>query len=140
MYHKGGVLVSLSGSVRVVDSSDVSLESIAMEVLCTALRLPSGQCILLTVVYRSQSVSFDVLLETMVEVLTYLEACGQGMIWVISMKICCLSQTQSWWSSWPAVDIPHTPTTDKGTLIDHVYCNSPAPECANIHNTDQTMM
>ncbi len=22
----------------------------------------------------------------------------------------------------------HTPTTDNGTLIDHVYCNSPEPE------------
>ena len=36
--NKGGVLVSLSDSVKVVDSSDVSLKGIAMEILCTALR------------------------------------------------------------------------------------------------------
>ena len=81
--NKGGVLVTLSDNVQVVDSSDVSLEGIAMEVLCTALRLPSGQCILLTVFYRSPSVSFNVLVETMMEVLSYLQACGQGMISII---------------------------------------------------------
>ena len=57
-----------------VDSSDV---------LCTALRLPSGLCILLTVAYTSLSVLFDVLLETMIEVLCYLQTCGQGMISII---------------------------------------------------------
>ena len=30
----------------------------------------------------------------------------------------------------------HTPTTDKGTLIDHVYCNSPMPQRAHIHVAD----
>ena len=30
----------------------------------------------------------------------------------------------------------HTPTTDKGTLIDHVYCDSPMPQCAHIHVAD----
>ena len=54
--NKGGVLVSLSDSFNVIDSSDVLLEGIAMEVLCTALRLPSGSVL---------SVFFDVLLETM---------------------------------------------------------------------------
>ena len=47
------MLVSQSDSVKVVDSNDVSLEGIAMEVLCTALSLLSSQCILLTVLYRS---------------------------------------------------------------------------------------
>ena len=81
--NKGGVLVSLSDNIKVLDSSDVSLEGMTMEVLCTALRLPSGQCILLTVVYRSPSVPFEVLLETLVEIFSFLEACGQGMISVI---------------------------------------------------------
>ena len=81
--NKGGVLVSLSDNVNVLDTSDVSLEGIAIEVLCTALTLPGGQCILLTVIYRSPSVPFDVLLETMMEVLSVLQVCGQGMISII---------------------------------------------------------
>ena len=40
--NKGGVLVSLSDNVKVVDSSNASL-NIAMEVLFTALRFPSRQ-------------------------------------------------------------------------------------------------
>ena len=140
--NKGGVLVSLSDNVKVVDSSDVSLEGIAIEILCTALRFPSGQCILLTVVYRSPSVSFDVLLETMVELLSYLQACGQEMISIVmgDFNGDLLSKPDSKLVELMAQcgysQLVHTPTTDKGTLIDHVYGNSPAPECADIHVAD----
>ena len=30
----------------------------------------------------------------------------------------------------------HTPTTDQGTLIDHVYCSIPQPELVETHVTD----
>ena len=30
----------------------------------------------------------------------------------------------------------HTPTTDNGTLIDHVYCNSPLVQCVKVHVAD----
>ena len=140
--NKGGVLVSLSDNVKVLDSSDVSLEGIAIEILRTALRLPSGQSILLTVVYRSPSVPFEVLLETMVKVLSYLQTCGQGVISIImgDSNEDLLSKPESQLAIFMAQggysQLVHTPTTDNGTLIDHVDCNSPAPECADIHIAD----
>ena len=30
----------------------------------------------------------------------------------------------------------HTPTTDRTTLIDHIYCNNLTPECVDIYIED----
>ena len=61
--NKGGVLVSLSDNIRALDCNDASLDGIPMEILITVLRLPNGWCIQLTIIYRSPTVSTDVLLE-----------------------------------------------------------------------------
>ena len=50
---KGGVLISLPNDIKLLDSNEASLDGLAMEVLLTILRLPNGQSIHLTVVYRS---------------------------------------------------------------------------------------
>ena len=78
----------------------------------------------------------------MVEVLSYLQACGKGMISIImgDFNEDLLSKPDSKLVELMAQcgysQLVHTPTTDKGTIIDHVYCNSPAPECADIHVAD----
>ena len=78
----------------------------------------------------------------MEEVLSHLQACGQGMISIImgDFNEDLLSKPDSklveLMAQYGFSQLVHTPTTDKGTLIDHVYCNSPAPECADICVTD----
>ena len=87
--NKGGVLVSFSDTIRLVDCNNASLENTAMEIMVTVLRLPSGQCFQLMVVYRSPSVSLDTVLETMSNLLgihKFLTWCQ--LLWAISMKIC----------------------------------------------------
>ena len=57
--NKDGVLVTFSDTIRLGDCNNDSLENNAMEIMVTVLRLPSGQCFRLTVIYRSPSVSAD---------------------------------------------------------------------------------
>ena len=87
--NRGGVLVSFSDTIRLVDCNNASLENTAMEIMVTVLKLPSGQCFQLMVVYRSPSVSLDTVLETMTNLLVihkFLTWCQ--LLWAISMKIC----------------------------------------------------
>ena len=68
--NKGGVIVSFSDTIRLGDFNNASLENNTMEIMVTVVRLPSGQCFQLVVIYRSPSVSVDTVLQTMTNLLS----------------------------------------------------------------------
>ena len=137
---KGGVFISLPESVKILDFYDCQVDGVAIEILFATLRIPGGNLIHLTLVYRSPSVSTKDLLETMCSVLSHLQSFDVVSFVVGDFNEDLLintdSQLEALMTECGYSQLVHTPTTDKGTLIDHVYCNSPAPDCVDTHVTD----
>ncbi len=104
------------------------------------LQLPNGQAIQLTLVYRSPSVSMNVLLDYMYDLLGHLNTFNGISIVLGDFNVDILANTSSQLEALMLrcgyCQLVHTPTTDNGTLIDHVYCNSPAPECIDTNVAD----
>ena len=138
---KGGVLISLPENVEVREWA--SLDGEPIEGVLAVLRFPSGDLIHMTVVYRSPSVSTSALLQTMTRILSLLHLQVHNMISIImggfneDLLTNPKSKLATLMSQWGYSQLVHTPTTDKGTLIDHVYCNCAAPaQCVDIHVAD----
>ena len=134
--NKGVELVSFSEAIRFVNRNNASLENNAMELMITVLRLPSGQCFQLTVIYRSPSVSVDTVLETITNLSRYSQI--PDMVSAImgdfneDLLLKPDSKLAGLMSQFGYSQLIQTPTTDKATLIDHIYCNNLPPECVDI--------
>ena len=137
--NKGGVLISIPANVQTSNETEFSFSGILIEALSTTLLLPNGSSIQLTVVYRSPSVSIDNLLHVMSGLLSHLESYNMPSIVLGDFNEDLLAKPDSrlltLMSQYKYSQLVHTPTTDKGTLIDHVYCNIP-PQFIKIQVTD----
>ena len=116
------------------------MDGVPIEALLTKLNFPSGQSINLVIVYRSPSVPIDDLLDIIRTILTHLQNSDSVSIIMGDFNEDLLANPDSNLAALMTQcgfsQLVHTPTTDKGTLIDHVYCDSPMPQCAHIHVAD----
>ena len=136
--NKGGVLISLSDNIETSDEK-ITLGNVAIEALLTVLTLPTGQSIHLTLVYRSPSVSVDNLLDAMYCILSHSQTFdmpsivlgdfNEDIVTKPNSKLAALMYQCGYFQA------VQTPTTDKGTLIDNVYCNRPLQHI-DVHITD----
>ena len=137
--NKGGVLISIPANMQASNETEFSPSGVLIEALSTTLLLPNGCSIRLTVVYRSPSVSIDNLLCMMFGLLHHLESYDMPSIVLGDFNEGLLAKPNSrmvtLMSQYRYSQLVHTPTTDKGTLIDHVYCNIP-PQFIKIQVTD----
>ena len=137
--NKGGVLISIPANMQASNETEFSPSGVLIEALSTTLLLPNGCSIRLTVVYRSPSVSIDNLLCMMSGLLHHLESYDMPSIVLGDFNEDLLAKPNSrmvtLMSQYRYSQLVHTPTTDKGTLIDHVYCNIP-PQFIKIQVTD----
>ena len=136
---KGGVLISLPENIEVLNSYACDVDGVAIEMLCALLQLPNGQAIHLTLVYRSPSVSMNDLLDYMYPLLQHLKSFNVSIVlgdFNVDILTNTNSQLEVLMLRHGYSQLVHTPTTDNGTLIDHVYCNSLAPERVHTKVTD----
>ena len=133
---KGGVLISLPENIEILNSYACDVDGVAIEMLCALLQLPNGQAIL---VYRSPSVSMNDLLDYMYPLLQHLKSFNVSIVlgdFNVDILTNTNSQLEVLMLRHGYSQLVHTPTTDNGTLIDHVYCNSLAPERVHTKVTD----
>ena len=126
-------------NVTILESHGASPDDVAIEIIFARLKLPSWQTIHLTLVYRSPSVSITDLINTLASILLELESCDV-ISYILGDFNVDLTKSDSNLEALMAgcgySQLVHTPTTDQGTLIDHVYCNIPQPELVETHVTD----
>ena len=128
--NKGGVMISLPCTMRPSNITEFSFTGILIEAVSSTLVLPNGERLQITLVYRSPSVSTDIMLNVIEGIL--------GQITVRDIPSIVLGDFNEDLLTIPDSKLLHLmshygfsqfvkrPTTDRGTLIDHVYYNRPS--------------
>ncbi len=130
--NKGGVMISMPQTMLISDVTDLSFigPGILFEAISATLLLPSGEHLQVTLVYRSPSISTDNHFNIMSAILNRLTRSGLPSIVLGDFNDDILanpdSRLVSLMSQYGFSQLVQTPTTDRGTLIDHVYYNRPS--------------
>ena len=137
--NKGGVMLSVHQSIVPISVTNYTLSGILIEATLATLLLPNHKQLQVTVVYRSPRVSNNVLVEVMSDILGQMAASDLPSIVLGDFNDDLLTTANS-----PLThlmfrhgysQLVHSPTTDNGTLIDHVYYNGPLSN-AQVHVID----
>ena len=128
--NKGGVMISLPCTMRPSNIIQFSFTGILIEAVSCTLVLPNGERLQITLVYRSPSVSTDNMLSLMSGILSQITVRDIPSIVLGDFNEDLLTIPDSrllhLMSHYGFSQLVRTPTTDRGTLIDHVYYNRPS--------------
>ncbi len=125
--NKGGVLISIKESFNPQDT--VPFNAHGIEGIMTKLVLPNGTPLQLVLLYRSPSTPIDTFINVLNTIASQIQL--QSIPTVImgdmndSLMDTGISRITTVLSVSGFTQLVTTPTTDKGTLIDHVYYNGP---------------
>ena len=137
--NRGGVMLSVHQSIIPTNVTNYTFSGIPIEALTTTLVLPNHKQLQVTVVYRSPSVSSNILMDIMSGILSQMAASDLPSIVLGDFNDDLLttanSPLTSLMFSHGYSQLVHSPTTDNGTLIDHVYYNGPLDH-AQVHVID----
>ena len=129
----GGVMIAVQNIMQVSQVSNFPLSSILIEATTAILTMPNQQPLLVILVYRSPSVPTSTLVSIMSTLLNQSAASTMHTIVLGDFNDDLLakpdSRLTSLMSSHGFSQLVHSPTTDNGTLLDHVYHNSPCHCC-----------
>ena len=116
----------MSQSIQPTFVSNFTPSGILIEAISTTLALPNHRHLQVTVVYRSPSVSVTVLVSVMSGILSQIPSDIPSVI-LGDFNYDLLTKPDSPLTSLMShhrySQLVHAPTTDNGTLIDHVYYN-----------------
>ena len=126
--NKGGVLIGVDPNIRASNTSSFNVGG-SIEGIVTKLQLPNSTQLVLVLLYRSPSSTADALLNTITALLNRIALIAIPTIVMGDFNIDLLSRNHdrrllNLMSTNGFAQLVKTPTTDRGTLIDHVYCNS----------------
>ena len=124
--NKGGVMISIPEHMQPTSTHRYALNGI--EAVSTILLLPDTTQIHVALLYRSPSVPLQTLTSLMSRVLNHVSMSSLPSIVLGDFNGDILHQSNSrvvtFMSSHGYTQVVNSPTTARGTLIDHVYCNS----------------
>ena len=126
--NKGGVLISVDPNITASNTSNFNVGG-SIEGIVTKLQLPNSTQLVLVLLYRSPSSTADALINTITALLNRLALVALPTIVMGDFNIDLSSHNHdrrlsNLMSTNGFAQLVKTPTTDRGTLIDHVYCNS----------------
>ena len=124
----GGVLFSFDQNIRASNTSNFNVGG-SIEGIVTKLQLPNSTQLVLVLLYRSPSSTTDALFNTITALLNHLALVALPTIVMGDFNIDLSSDNynrrlSNLMSTNGFAQLLKTPTTDRGTLIDHVFCNS----------------
>lgn len=126
--HKGGTMISVSQNVQPVNTSIFTTNGI--EGVSTTLLLPNACRLQVALVYRSPSVTLDAFLTALVAILNPIALTDISTVVLGDFNEDLLqkpdSRVLSLMSSNGFIQLVQSATTDRGTLLDHVYYNRPS--------------
>lgn len=136
--HKGGVMISAPQNMQ--PAHIARFTSNGIEAVATTLILPNATHLLVAVVYRSPSMSSDAFLNALTAILNHIAMPDIPAIVLGDFNEDLLqkpdSRTLSLMSSRGYEQLVQSPTTDRGTMIDHVYYNRPSGRAiVQVHDT-----
>ena len=124
--NKGGVMISIPEHMQ--PTSTHRYASNGIEAVSTILLLPDTTQIHVALLYRSPSVPLQTLTSLMSRVLNHVSRSSLPSVVLGDFNEDILHQSSSrvvtFMSSHGYTQVVNSPTTARGTLIDHVYCNS----------------
>ena len=127
--NKGGVLISVHQSVQPITVTNYRPNGVLIEATSVTLLLPNNKHLQITLVYRSPSVSRSTLVSLIFEILNQISTSDMPSIVLGDFNDDILTERNhslsSHMSRYGYSQLVHSPTTDSGTLIDHVYYNRP---------------
>lgn len=125
---KGGVMISVPQSMQPAHTSTFTNNGI--EAVTTTLLLPNACRLQVALVYRSPSVSLDAFLGALATVLNHVAMSDIPTVVLGDFNEDLLQKPDSrvlrLMSSNGYEQLVQSPTTDRGTMIDHVYYNRPS--------------
>lgn len=127
--NKGGVMISMHQTIQISHVTKFPLNNILIEAFTATLILPNHKQLQVTVVYRSPSVPTSILLTVMSSILNPMTSSSIPSIVLGDFNEDNLAKTDSrianLMSHHGFLQLVQSPTTDNGTLLDHVYYNNP---------------
>ena len=124
--NKGGVMISIPEHMQPTNTHRYSSNGI--EAVSTTLLLANNTPIHIGLLYRSPSVPLQILTNLLSRVLEHFSVYSLPCIILgdFNENILhnCNTTILNFMSSGGYIQLVHLPTTARGTLIDHVYCNS----------------
>ena len=126
--NKGGVMISVPQYIQ--PTNTYRYASNGIEALSTTLLLSNNTQIQVTLLYRSPSIPLQTLTDLLSRVLNRISTSSLPTIILGDFNEDVLHHTESdsrimnFMSRHGYTQIVNLPTTNKGTLIDHVYCNA----------------
>lgn len=136
--NKGGTMICVPRYMQ--PSRTCTFTSNSIEVACTTLTLNSTNQIQIFLLYRSLNVPLQALRTTMSRVLIHASNTDMPTLILGDFNIDIVSQPNSsivsLMSNHGYAQLVLSPTTSKGTLIDHVYYNRPTNDIiVQVHDT-----
>ena len=123
-------MISLPHTMRPSNVTEFSFAGILIEAVSSTLVLPNCERLQITLVYRSPSVSTDNVLSLMSGILSQITVrdipssvlgdFNEDLLTIPDSRLLHLM------SHYGFSQLVQTPTTDRGTLVDHVYYNRPS--------------
>ena len=139
--HKGGIAISVPQGMKPSNVTKLAFHSI--EILTSRLMLPNASIIQLALVYRSPSVPLATFVSVVTSLLNYLSQelptivmgdFNEDIIDKRDSRILNLMPSNAY------TQLVSHPTTDRGTLIDHIYynrsCDSAVVEVCDAYYSD----
>ena len=139
--HKGGAMLSLPSSMQPCRTA--TFASNGIESVVTSVQV-QGQLLQVAVVYRSPCVSLQLLVQYMSTLLEYVSTVNIATVIVGDFNEDAMhkngSQIEQFMSSHGYTQLKMQPTTDRATLIDHVYfsgqCNGMVVQVRDVYYSD----
>ena len=128
---KGGVMMNIHKAIQV--SYGTNFNNILIETTTATLTLPTNAQLQVALVYRSPSVPTSTLVTVMSNILNQLRMANMPTIVLGDFNDDLLAKPESRLASFMShhgfSQLVHSPTTDNGSLLDHVYYNRPSDHC-----------
>ena len=132
-------MMSVHPSMQVSEVTNFPLNGVLIEATTAMLTLPNHSQLQITLVYRPPSVPTSTLLTVMSSILTCSVSSSIPSIVLGDFNedliTCPATQLLSLMSSHGFSQLVDCPTTDNGSLLDHVYCNRPC-DCHTVQVLD----
>ncbi len=133
----GGVIITIKNTVTATNVLNFQ-SSTLVEATTATLTLPGGEQVQITVIYRSPSATMTTLLSDLFDIIDSLSTDIPSLIlgdFNVDLQTQTNVQLPNFMFSHGYTQLVHEPTTDHGTLIDHVYSTVPG-KCQDLTVTD----
>ena len=136
--NKGGTMISVPRHMQPCHTQRFA--SNGVEVIITTLSLPNAKSLQIALLYRSPSVPIQQLITMLTRILSYVSMSNTPTVILGDFNDNVLEQLESpivsLMSTHGYAQLVNSPTTAKGTLIDHVYYSNPnGSEIVEVHDT-----